>query len=832
MDFDQNSIYSKLFKRFNVDFNAEELNSYIDSISQNSETFLDNIDITNENLNLDYITNINQEILQNSVSTKTKVSNIKNDLSYLGKRVVNISKLKLGRAHVSVLEKGITFCPTPFGINLAEVHQDISDFIRRLQLKVHFFDDENPEPNVIPSDIPPGLLKFKKKSRWCPKPQDHCLNAFIEKVNNDLSTFDPHVVVDNNLSLEEKKALKELRECNSIVIKKADKSSSIVVMNKDDYIEEAERQLSDAKFYKKLSSDPTKVFNNEINLLLEKLKNQGEINDELLAYLVQDKPKTASLYLLPKTHKIKKENVFPPGRPIISANNCPTEKISAFVDENIKGSIPNIKSYIKDTSDFICKVESLKIPENCILVTLDVTSLYTNIPNREGIEAVSRFLRKYKPLYTNARTVTTLLHEVLTKNTFEFNGTNYLQIGGTAMGTKLAPSYANIFMGDLETKTLESYENKPLLWVRFIDDIFCIWTHGEEELKKFHEHLNSFHESIKYTLEYSFEKVVFLDTWVKKLKDILIVELYTKPTDTHNYLHFTSSHPKHTKRAGPYGQFLRIRRNCTLQSDYIKHSLNMKKHYLLRGYPEQLIEDSRRQALLRNRKELLIPKSKKQRNENVVPFILTHHPTNYLVRKIISDNWGVLSHSDLCQKALPKTPLYGTRRSKNLKDILIKSKLNNEQVPKPTGTRIIPDKCKKPFCLVCKKLKSNSAKCTVTGNSHTISTNIDCHTKNVVYCLTCNVCQKQYIGETKRNFISRYKEHLSGIKYKRNYPVTNHCLTHPSFNIDHDLIPRILEVITRNPDLKGTDDFRKKRELHWIYKFRCLNPKGLNVMGQ
>ena len=333
-------------------------------------------------------------------------------------------------------------------------------------------------------------------------------------------------------------------------------------------------------------------------------------------------------------------------------------------------------------------------------------------------------------------------------------------------------------------------------------------------------------------MEHSRSKIVFLDTWVKVITNRLIVELYTKPTDTHNYLHFTSGHPKHTKRAGPYGQFLRIRRNCTLQSDYIKHSLKMKRHYIDRGYPELLIEDSRRQALLRNREDLLIPKIKKNENSNVVPFILTHHPTNYLVRKIISDNWGILSHSELCQKALPKIPLYGTRRSKNLKDILIRSKLNIEPKPKPTGTKPIPDKCKKPFCTVCKKLKAEHAACSVTGVNHAIPTNVDCHTKNVVYCLTCNVCQKQYIGETKRNFISRFKEHISGIKYKRNYPVTNHCLTHTSINVDQVLLPRILEVIKRNPDLKGTDEFRKKRELHWIYKFRSLAPKGLNVMGQ
>ena len=794
--------------------------------SDSTELHLDNL--------VDFNSIILKENKKDTIQNKKHVSSVnKPKLSYLGKRVVNLSRCKLSKAHISVLEKGITFCPTPKGADLAEIHQDVSDFFRRLRLKLHFYDEESPSNESFISDIPPGLVKFKKKSTWCPKPNDHCLNGFIEKVSNELSTFDPEVPVSHNLTIEEARALKDIKGNNDIVIKKADKSSSIVVMNKDDYIAEALRQLSDEKFYRETNSDYTKVFNDHVNELLDNLKSQEAISEEVFKCLVTTNPKTASLYLLPKTHKVKKENEFPPGRPIISANGCPTEKISAFVDENLKGSIPQIASYIKDTTDFIRKIENILVPEDCILVTFDVTSLYTNIPNDQGINAVHNFLKKHKPLYASVDTIILLLSEVLTKNNFEFNGKHYLQVGGTAMGTKLAPSYANIFMGELEKKTIEAYDKEPLLWVRFIDDIFSIWTHGENELHKYHEHLNSYHENIKYTMEYSYDKITFLDTWVKKLKDTLIVELYTKPTDTHNYLHFTSSHPKHIKRAGPYGQFLRVRRNCTLNSDYIKHSLNMKKHYIERGYPTELIENSRLQALNRDRKDLLNPKPKGNKsNDNVVPLILTHHPSNYLVRKIISDNWGMLKYSEFCQKALPETPLFATRRSSNLKDILVKSRLKAiESGKKPI--KFVPDTCKKPFCSLCKKLKQNNVRCTVTEKTLYLPTHVDCHTKNVVYALTCSVCKKQYIGETKRNFFIRYKEHVSGIKYNRNYPITAHYkLNHPHHNVDTILVPRILEVISRNPDLRETDEHRKKRELHWIYKFRSLTPKGLNVMGQ
>ena len=728
---------------------SDKLNLYIKDLSSDSlklliennifDLDLDNTYSENYKCLLDTNSKTHVEILNQKCEN---VSTIKTpNLSYLGKRVVNLSRFKLGRSHTSVLEKGITFCPTPGKVDLAEVHQDVSKFFRRLKLKLFFHDEENPSGNSFSDNVPSGLLKFKKKSTWTPGSYDHCLNAFIEKVNNDLVDIDSDIPVTQNLSLEERKALSELKGNNDIVIKKADKGSSIVVMNIEDYVKEAERQLSDEKFYKKVNNDLSASHNEIINNLLDNLKSQEAISEEVYNCLYTNNPKTASLYLLPKIHKIKACNEFPPGRPIISANGCPTEKISAFVDENIKGSIPKIKSYVKDTTDFIRKIESLKIPENCILVTFDVTSLYTNIPNKEGIEAVRNFLRLHTPKYASTNTVVTLLHEVLTKNNFEFNGKNYLQVGGTAMGTKLAPSYANIFMGELEEKTLQASEHKPLLWVRFIDDIFVVWPHSEQKLHSFHEHLNSFHENIQYTMEFSKEKIVFLDTWVKVLRNTLIVELYTKPTDTHNYLHFTSSHPKHTKRGGPYGQFLRVRRNCTLESDYVKHSDQLKKHYLDRGYPESLIDNSREKALMRNRRELLTPKKSHQESDNVVPLVLTHHPSNYLVRKIITDNWGILKFSDRCKSALPDAPLFATRRSPNIRDILVHSKLNKGE-SSGINHKVKPAKCHKPYCRVCKRLKDKDAHCTNTGKTHICPKDIDCHTKNVVYLLTCSICKK------------------------------------------------------------------------------------------
>ena len=201
-------------------------------------------------------------------------------------------------------------------------------------------------------------------------------------------------------------------------------------MNCTDYITEATRQLSETKFYTKTQVDLTGTHINKITQTLCTMLRNDEIAQSVHRNLV------------PKMHK---QNIS--GRPIISGNNSPTEKISAFVDEHIKQLVPHIKSYVQDTPDFIKKIENFKLNGDYFLVTMDVTSLYTNIPNHEGWVAVTQTLiRENAQFRANNRSLITLLQHVLHMNNFQFNGENYLQIGGMAMGTRVAPSYANLFM--------------------------------------------------------------------------------------------------------------------------------------------------------------------------------------------------------------------------------------------------------------------------------------------------------------------------------------------------------------------------------------------------
>ena len=79
------------------------------------------------------------------------------------------------------------------------------------------------------------------------------------------------------------------------------------------------------------------------------------------------------------------------------------------------------------------------------------------------------------------------------------------------MGTKLAPSYANLFMTKFEEKYVYTYPLHPKLWKRFIDDIFMIWPHGMDSLLEFIDHLNIVHPTIKFTSGISHTEISFLN---------------------------------------------------------------------------------------------------------------------------------------------------------------------------------------------------------------------------------------------------------------------------------------------------------------------------------
>ena len=140
------------------------------------------------------------------------------------------------------------------------------------------------------------------------------------------------------------------------------------------------------------------------------------------------------------------------------------------------------------------------------------------------------------------------------------------------MGTRVAPNFANVYMGRFQDFKTE-WSNCVILWVRFTDDIFLIWKGDIDSLTIFIDHLNNAATSIKFTHEISANSVNFLDTTVlKDRQGNISTDVYQKPTDTQPYLHWTSAHPPHLKQSTPYSQALRLKRICS-STDALKKQI-------------------------------------------------------------------------------------------------------------------------------------------------------------------------------------------------------------------------------------------------------------------
>ena len=177
--------------------------------------------------------------------------------------------------------------------------------------------------------------------------------------------------------------------------------------------------------------------------------------------------------------------------------------------------VKQIPLNIKDTNHFINKVNNFSVPVNSILVTMDVRSLYTSIPNNEGIAATKKRYDSYIHKTIPTKIITTFLALILTLNNFVFNSKFYLQIKGCAMGIICAPAYPNIFMAEFEQKYVYPLiKDKSILFLHYIDDIFMVWTKSEKQLKYFTSELSQKLPSIKFDYKFDCKKIDFLDTLV------------------------------------------------------------------------------------------------------------------------------------------------------------------------------------------------------------------------------------------------------------------------------------------------------------------------------
>ncbi|CAJ0941960.1 unnamed protein product [Ranitomeya imitator] len=586
-------------------------------------------------------------------------------------------------------------------------------------------------------------------------------------------------------------ALQILREDKNIIIKPADKGGAIVVMDRADYIKEAYRQLGDSTVYIKLSRDPINDIRNDISSILRTYLDLGVIDSKTKDFLIKANPVTPVLYLLPKVHK---SLVNPPGRPIIAATESILSPISIFLEKVLTPLTQKSQSYLLDTGAFLKTLHTIGIvSDDSYLVSFDVKDLYTSIPHDKGIDCVRRLLVTSK---LDPRTIDLcleLLKVVLTRNYFLFEDNYYLQAQGTAMGSNMAPPYANTYMATFEEEVIypnDLFKAHCITWKRYIDDIFCIWTGTLDSLNEFFETLNHSWSGLSFTITKDTQQISFLDTMViKDASGTLSTDLYRKPTDRNSLLYYTSLHPASTRNAIPRSQFQRVDK---LVSDHTKKQVRIDEMYHKfreRGYPPNVLHDA------------LQPRtSPKQSPTGRIPFVHTYHPYVHILHHNIRKHWRLLreAHPDIPEFRNHFLPCY--KRPRNIRDTLVKADIGSG--PRTSTQRFLSQPRTGTYpCLHCNQcgnvLKGDHFHHPHSGKQYKIKDYSTCDTSFVIYSIKCP-CGLLYIGETSQSIRDRISKHKSTIRCKNtllplphHFIEAGHSITQLKFQvIEHVPAPR------------------------------------------
>ena len=405
------------------------------------------------------------------------------------------------------------------------------------------------------------------------------LDNLTEDAKDDIrsrvaSTIQSTPRLESNLSREELRALKRLRNDDTIVILPADKGRVTVVMDKSEYFDKMNHLVEDRKTYKELDSDPTPALVRRLNNKLLELEKKKHLNGYQYKRLRCSAPQSPKLYGLPKLHKPQI-----PMRPIVSFCGSPTYQLSKYLTSILQPLTNASRHKLQSTVDFINAIKTIRLPDNYKLVSFDVKSLFTSIPLQLALDCTEALLDSTDtdttlPMPTCE--IMVLLKLCLESTFFQFNGKHYKQLHGTAMGSPVSVVVAEIVMQKIEKEALASYDLTLPFWFRYVDD--TITALPSEHIDAFHIHLNQLNHHIQFTRELEKEgKIPFLDCLISRHNNMLRTTVYRKPTNTDRLLDQSSYNPTSHKATTIKTLTRRAQLVCD-SADSLKHETKHLKH--------------------------------------------------------------------------------------------------------------------------------------------------------------------------------------------------------------------------------------------------------------
>ena len=424
-----------------------------------------------------------------------------------------------------------------------------------------------------------------------------------------------------------------------------------------------------------------------------------------------------AIYGLAKVHK---QDI--PLRPVISMLNTPQYGLAKYLHSVIQPCIPS-GYMLKSTSDFIEKLKDIELCNSANLVSFDVESLFTNVPLDETINLAVDYVyseeSRCKPQYDRRHFKKLLCFA--TSGEFIYRDRLFRQVDGVAMGSPLGPTLANLFLAHYE-RQWQNHVNAPSTYLRYVDDLFCIFTNGQD-YNNFLEYLNTRHPNLKFTTEIGHNKLPFLDVSVEIQGDSFIRSVHRKLTHTGLMLNFNAFCPLQWKRSVICGCLYRAFSICSSRRLFDFEVSNLRRLFEMNGYP--------------------------------IPFF--NDILSSFLRKVHEPRIQSCNESDVYTLCLPYFGNVSETFILRFRRFCRRYNLKIRIVYKPF-------KVGHYFSLksVCPKFLESC----------------------VVYKYTCPVDQASYVGKTRRHLIQRINEHRNSEQSAiYNHNVLCHCLTPKNFEI-------------------------------------------------
>ena len=449
-------------------------------------------------------------------------------------KVKNLSSRPLEVPEQELMEMGPKFCPVEPDIDRARFQKDLNQGYRRMKIKDYFYPDvdsrseEEKRFYVKNKDWEPPSVKVNK-----------AISVHSMAIQNKFDQWKQSDRVKDNLSVNQRKALKSLANNEAIDIKLDDKSGSFVVADKKDYISAATNDLAKQSNIQEVNlvsvENLIQSVETEISHVIDACVESGEILPTTGTFIKHKvkKHSLAKFYCNWKTHKYQPtqtEFALAAVRGIVSCSGTSDENLASFLDFILNPGMKQQRAYLKGTKDFLMWMEEFKkqysqLPPFFGFLTVDYCSMYPSMPDNLILPAVREYLESRTEKKPATATTLQLLEITQRNNYFEFADKVFQQVGGTSIGKKHAPSLCCLGAGKLEEDILfpsEQFRNLVLkdnrtqdesdrFFGRFIDDMLALMNGSRADADYFVQWLNSIWPGIKFTYEWSDKEITFLD---------------------------------------------------------------------------------------------------------------------------------------------------------------------------------------------------------------------------------------------------------------------------------------------------------------------------------